>query len=88
MPKKFDNYFLQTSNPYHFVRQGEINSLADASPAQRLRLLEDFAGTTVHKVKFIKNRLQYILQLSGHPSVNVYGKNYYPVVCATGFKLF
>lgn len=40
-----------TSNPYHFVRQGEINSLAEASPAQRLKLLEDFAGTTIHKVK-------------------------------------
>ena len=40
-----------TSNPYHFVRQGEINSLAEATPAQRLKLLEDFAGTTVHKVQ-------------------------------------
>ena len=46
----FVNSLFQSSNPYHFVRQGEINSLAEASPAKRLKLLEDFAGTTVHKV--------------------------------------
>jgi hypothetical protein len=29
--------------------------LAEASPAQRLKLLEDFAGTTIHKVTFISS---------------------------------
>ena len=29
-----------TSNPYHIVRQGEINSLAEATPAARLKLPE------------------------------------------------
>jgi hypothetical protein len=41
------NYFI------YFL--GEINSLAEASPAQRLKLLEDFAGTTIHKVTFISS---------------------------------
>jgi chromosome segregation ATPase len=41
-----------TSNPYHIVRQGEINSLAEATPAARLKLLEDFAGASKYKVKW------------------------------------
>ncbi len=38
---------------------GEINTLAEASPAQRLKLLEDFAGTTIHKVPFTQSLFCY-----------------------------
>jgi hypothetical protein len=41
-----------TSNPYHFVRQGEINMLAEATPGERLKLLEDFAGISVFRVSY------------------------------------
>lgn len=42
---------VSKNNPYHFVRQGEINSLALATPLQRLNLLEDFAGLNTYADK-------------------------------------
>ncbi|XP_026675502.1 structural maintenance of chromosomes protein 3-like isoform X2 [Ceratina calcarata] len=39
------------SNPYYIVRQGQINQMAIASDSQRLKLLQEIAGTRVYDDK-------------------------------------
>ena len=39
------------SNPYFIVQQGKVNALCTMSDAERLRLLKEVAGTTLHDEK-------------------------------------
>ncbi len=48
-----------TRSNYHIIKQGETNKLANASPAQRLAVLKEFAGATDYEKKR-QGTLKYI----------------------------